>query len=63
MRNIKLTILFYFLLFRATHVAYGSVRAWGQIGAVVTGLRHSHSNTGSELHLQPTLQLTATRDP
>ena len=33
------------------------------VGAVATGLRQSHSNTGSELHLQPTPQLMATPDP
>ena len=27
------------------------------------GLRHSHSNTRSELHLGPTPQFTATPDP
>uniref|UniRef100_A0A8C3VDE4 Uncharacterized protein n=1 Tax=Catagonus wagneri TaxID=51154 RepID=A0A8C3VDE4_9CETA len=32
-------------------------------GAVATGLHHSHSNAGSELHLQTTPQLTATHDP
>ena len=29
-------------------------------GAVATGLHHSHSNTRSEPHLQPTPQLMAT---
>ena len=33
------------------------------IRTVATGLHHSHSNAGSELHLQPTAQLTATPDP
>ena len=32
-------------------VAYGSSQARGQIGAVTTGLHHSHSNARSELHL------------
>ena len=35
-------------------------QARGQIGAAVADLRHSHSNTRSNLHLQPTPQLTAT---
>ena len=38
-------------------------QARGGIGAVVSGLPHSHGNTGSELHLQPILQLMATLDP
>ena len=55
--------LFYFLLFRATPVAYGGSQARGQIRAVATGLYHSHINVGSETCLQPTPQLTATLDP
>ena len=34
-----------------------------QIRAVDTGLHRSHSNAGSEPHLGPTPQLTATPDP
>ena len=34
----------------------------GQIRAAAAGLYHSHSNLGSEPHLQPTLQLTAMLD-
>jgi len=34
----------------------------GRIVAAAAGLHHSHSNAGSELHLQPTPQLTATPD-
>ena len=44
-------------------MACGSSQARGRIGAIVTGLRQSHSNVGSELRLQPTPQLTATPDP
>uniref|UniRef100_A0A4X1VD89 COMM domain-containing protein 6 n=1 Tax=Sus scrofa TaxID=9823 RepID=A0A4X1VD89_PIG len=33
-------------------------RLGGRIGAVATGLHQSHSNGGSEPHLQPTPQLT-----
>ena len=38
-------------IFKATPAAYGSSQARGQIGALAAGLRHSHSNTRSELHL------------
>ena len=60
---------FFFLFFfslpfsRAAPTAYGGSQARGLIGAVATGLRHSHSNTGSELHLRPTPQLMAMQDP
>ena len=46
----------------AAPVAYGGPQARGLIGAVATGLCQSHSNAGSELRLQPTLQLMATLD-
>ena len=45
---------FSFWLFRTTHMAYGSSQAKGRIGATAAGLHHSHSNLGSQLHLQPT---------
>ena len=48
------------LSFRATLVAYGGSQARSQIGAVAAGLSHSHSNAGSEPHLPPPPQLTAT---
>ena len=48
---------------RATPAAYGSSQARGWIGVVATSLHHSHSNEGSEPHLWPTPQLTATLDP
>ena len=51
------------ILSRAAPAAYGGSQARGRIGAVGTGLRQSHSNVGSEPHLQPTPQLTATPDP
>ena len=35
----------------------------GPIGTVAASLGQSHSNAGSEPHLQPTLQFTATGDP
>ena len=56
-------LFFIFCLFRATPEAYGGSQARGQIGAVAASLHHSHSNTGSELYLQPTPQLVATLDP
>ena len=56
-------LFFQFFLFRAALVAYGASQARGQIRAAATGLHHSHSNTGSKLHLQPTPQRTATPDP
>ena len=56
------TILFYFLLFRAAPVAYGGSQARGPIRATATGLRHSHSQPGSEVRLRPT-HLKATPDP
>ena len=59
--------MFLFLLFRAIPAAYGASQARspirGLIGAVAAGLRHSHSNAGSEPRLQPTPQLTARPDP
>ena len=61
-------ILFYyyylsFSLFRAAPMAYGGPKARSQIGAVAVSLHHSHSNAGSEPHLQPTPQLTMMPDP
>ena len=52
-----------FCLFRAAPSAYASSQARGRIGAAVADLHHSHRNSGSKLHLQPTLQLTAMPDP
>ena len=48
-----------FLFFRAAPVAHRSSQARSQIGPVAAGLHHGHSNTGSELHLRPTPQITA----
>ena len=44
-------LFIYFLLFRVTPVAYGGSQVQGQIGAVVSGIHHRHSNARSELHL------------
>ena len=52
----------FFAISWAAIVAYGGSQARGLIGAVAAGLRQSHSNMGSEPHLQPTPQLTATLD-
>ena len=49
--------------FRAAPVAHGHSQASGPVGAVATGLHHSHSNGGSEPRLQHTPQLTVTPDP
>ena len=60
------SFLLFFWLFRATPVAYGGSQTRGPIGAIAASLHHSHSNTGSELRLAPTPQLTyttATSDP
>ena len=40
-----------FFFFRAVGVAYESSQAKGCIGAAAASLHHSHSNSGSELHL------------
>ena len=53
----------FFVFSRAAPTAYGGSHARGQIGAVASGLHHSHSNSGSGLPLQPTPQLTAMPDP
>jgi len=54
---------FFFFLFRAAPVTYGSSQARGQIRVAAIDLHHSHSNAGSELCLQPAPQLMATPDP
>ena len=56
-------VLVLVLLFRVPPMASGSSQAEGQIRATAAGLHRSHSNTGFELHLWPTPQLTATPDP
>ena len=55
--------LVFFAISWAAPAACGGSQARGRIGAVATGLHHSHSNAGSEPHLQPTAQLTTTPDP
>ena len=58
-----LIFFFVFCLYRATPVAYGGSQAGGLIRAVATGLHQSYSNAGTEPHLGPTPQRTATPDP
>ena len=58
-----LFFLFSIFLFRASLEAHGGSQARDQVEATAAGLHHSHSNAGSEPHLQTTPQLTATPDP
>ena len=57
-------ILFFFLFFFYNHARsiwkFSGLR--GRIRAAAASLHHSHSNTGSESHLQPTPQLMAMPD-
>ena len=64
-RPLTFRFKFFFCLFafsRAVPMAYGGSQARGLIGAIVTSLRQSHSNVGSELCLRPTPQLMAMPD-
>ena len=56
-------LLLFFAFSRAAPAAYGGSQARGQVRAVATGLRQSHSSARCEPRLQPTPQLTATTDP
>ena len=47
----NLFIIFMIIVFRAATTAYEGSQARGRIRATAAGLCHSHSNTGSELHL------------
>ena len=60
---INLLFFNFFLLVMATAVAYGNSQARGWVRAAAAGLHHNCSNTGSELHVRPTLPLAATPDP
>ena len=44
-------------------MAYGGSQARDGIGAVATGLHHSHSNARSKPGLRPIPELTAMLDP
>ena len=52
-----------FVFFRAAPTAYGVSQARGPIRAIAASLSQSHSNAGSEPHLQLTPQLTAMPNP
>ena len=52
-----------FAFSRAAPVVCGGSQTTGPIAAVAASLHYSHSNVGSELHLQPAPQLTAMPDP
>ena len=54
---IQLIFFFFFFLFIATPVAYGSSQARGWTWAAGASLHHSHSNTGSKMHLLATFAL------
>ena len=51
--------LVFFGYFRAAPETYRNSQARGRIRATAAGLYHSHSNSGSEPCLQPTLQLSS----
>ena len=53
----------FFAFFRATPMVHGSSQARDRIRATSAGLHHSHSQTGSELHLRLTPQLMVMLDP
>ena len=61
--SLSLFSFFLFLLSMAAPAVYGGSLARGRIRATAAGLHHSHSNSGSEPHLQPTPQLPAMPDP
>ena len=46
-----LCVCVFFFFLRAAPEAYESSQARGQIRAAVASLQHSHSNSGSKLHL------------
>ena len=58
---VRKPFFFFFWLFRTTPVGYGGPRLG--VRAAAAGLRHSHSNTRPEPHLQSTPQLMAMPDP
>ena len=61
--GIKNVFIYLFIVFWGPHPRQMEVpRLRGQIGAAAANLHHSHSNSGSEPSLQPTLQLKATPD-
>ena len=64
LKILKIAFFFFFFFgFLGPPAAYEGSQARGPIGVVAAGLHHSHSNTASELHLQPTPQFKAMPDP
>ena len=61
--RVKYDLFIYFCLFRAAPSADGGSQDRGLIRPVAAGLRQSHSNARSEMHLRPTPQLTVTPEP
>ena len=63
--NVQISFSFFFFsfLFIAAPLARGGSQARDPVRATAAGLRQSHSNSESELSLQPTPQLTAMPDP
>ena len=59
----KIFIFYLFIYFLTILAAYGGSQARDRIRATAAGLGHNHSNAGSEQHLRPIPQLTATPDP
>ena len=47
--NLTFSLFFFFFLFKATPVAYGSSQARGWIRTAAAALSHCHSNAGPEL--------------
>ena len=62
--NVLIIFLSFFFVLLGPHPQHMEVpSSGGLIRAVAACLQHSHSNTRSEPHLQPTSQLTAMPDP
>ena len=60
---LALAQIFFFFFFMAVPAVYGDSQARGWIRAAASGLRHSHSNSGSKPSLRSAPQLTAAPDP
>ena len=60
---IVVVVVVCFVFFLGSHMQHMEVLGWGGVGAAAACLHHSHSNVGSEPHLQPMPQLEATPDP
>ena len=62
-RNSTNKEILFLVCLRAAPAVYRGSQARGLIRATAASLHPSHSNTGSELCLQPTLQLATMLDP